>query len=67
MPDVLDVPGVVAAQRYDIAEVKVPDDEDLLSAQIAVEQLSAAFFGDGGDLIAVLVVITKRARLKHLP
>jgi hypothetical protein len=29
VPDVLDVPGVVAAQRYDIAEVKVPDDEDL--------------------------------------
>jgi hypothetical protein len=29
VPDVLDVPGVVAAQRYDIAEVKVSDDEDL--------------------------------------
>ena len=29
MPDVLDVPGVVAAQRYDIAEMKVPDYEDL--------------------------------------
>jgi len=29
VPEVLDVPGVVAAQRYDIADVKVPDDEDL--------------------------------------
>jgi len=29
LPEVLDVPGVVAAQRYDIAEVKVPDDQDL--------------------------------------
>lgn len=29
LPEVLDVPGVVAAQRYDIAELKVPDDEDL--------------------------------------
>ena len=29
VPEVLDVPGVVAAQRYDIAELKVPEDEDL--------------------------------------
>lgn len=29
VPEVLDVPGVVAAQRYDITELKVPDDEDL--------------------------------------
>jgi len=29
LPEVLDVPGVVAAQRYDIAEIKVPDDQDL--------------------------------------
>jgi hypothetical protein len=29
VPEVLDVPGVVAAQRYDVAELKVPDDEDL--------------------------------------
>jgi len=29
VPEVLDVPGVVAAQRYDIAELKVPDDQDL--------------------------------------
>lgn len=29
LPEVLDVPGVIAAQRYDIAEVNVPDDEDL--------------------------------------
>jgi hypothetical protein len=29
VPEVLDVPGVVAAQRYDIAEVNVPDDEEL--------------------------------------
>jgi hypothetical protein len=29
VPEVLDVPGVVAAQRYDIAELKIPDDEDL--------------------------------------
>ncbi|MDT5015671.1 MAG: hypothetical protein QOD39_1831 [Mycobacterium sp.] len=29
VPEVLAVPGVVAAQRYDIAEVNVPDDEDL--------------------------------------
>src|SRR5260370_30028662 len=29
VPEVLDVPGVVAAQRYDIAEVNVPDDQDL--------------------------------------
>lgn len=29
LPEVLDVPGVAAAQRYDIAEVKVPDDQEL--------------------------------------
>jgi hypothetical protein len=29
VPEVLDVPGVVAAQRYRLAEVTVPDDEDL--------------------------------------
>jgi hypothetical protein len=29
VPEVLDVPGVVAAQRYDITELKVPDDQDL--------------------------------------
>jgi hypothetical protein len=29
VPEVLDVPGVVAAQRYDLAELKIPDDEDL--------------------------------------
>jgi hypothetical protein len=29
VPEVLDVPGVVAAQRYDLAEVKVPENEDL--------------------------------------
>jgi hypothetical protein len=29
VPEVLEVPGVVAAQRYDIAEVNVPDDQDL--------------------------------------
>lgn len=29
LPEVLDVPGVVAAQRYDIAELAIPDDEDL--------------------------------------
>nr|WP_234814525.1 MULTISPECIES: hypothetical protein [Mycobacteriaceae] len=29
LPEVLDVPGVVAAQRYDIAELTVPDDQDL--------------------------------------
>jgi hypothetical protein len=29
IPEVLDVPGVVAAQRYDLSEIKVPDDEDL--------------------------------------
>jgi hypothetical protein len=27
--EVLDVPGVVAAQRYDLAELNIPDDEDL--------------------------------------
>jgi len=29
VPEVLDVPGVVAAQRYDITELQVPDDQDL--------------------------------------
>ena len=29
VPEVLDVPGVVAAQRYDLAELTIPDDEDL--------------------------------------
>ncbi|MGB8391458.1 hypothetical protein [Mycobacterium sp.] len=29
VPEVLDVPGVVAAQRYDLSEVTVPEDEDL--------------------------------------
>jgi hypothetical protein len=29
VPEVLDVPGVVAAQRYDLAELQVPEDEDL--------------------------------------
>ena len=29
VPEVLDVPGVVAAQRYNISELTVPDDEDL--------------------------------------
>jgi hypothetical protein len=29
VPEVLDVPGVVAAQRYDLAELDIPDDEDL--------------------------------------
>jgi hypothetical protein len=29
VPEVLDVPGVVSAQRYDIAELKIPSDEDL--------------------------------------
>lgn len=29
IPQVLDVPGVVAAQRYSISEVNVPDDQEL--------------------------------------
>jgi hypothetical protein len=29
VPEVLDVPGVVAAQRYDLRELDVPDDPDL--------------------------------------
>ena len=29
VPEVLAVPGVVAAQRYDLRELKVPDDPDL--------------------------------------
>ncbi|GAC1401256.1 MAG: hypothetical protein NVS4B6_31900 [Mycobacterium sp.] len=29
LPEVLDVPGVVSAQRYDIADLPVPDDADL--------------------------------------
>lgn len=29
VPEVLNVPGVVAAQRYDLSEVTVPGDEDL--------------------------------------
>jgi hypothetical protein len=29
VPEVLDVPGVIAAQRYDLAELKIPDDPDL--------------------------------------
>jgi hypothetical protein len=29
VPEVLDVPGVIAAQRYDLSEITVPDDEDL--------------------------------------
>ena len=29
VPEVLEVPGVVAAQRYDLAELDIPDDEDL--------------------------------------
>ena len=29
VPEVLEVPGVIAAQRYDLAELEVPDDEDL--------------------------------------
>jgi hypothetical protein len=29
VPEVLDVPGVVAAQRYRLAEINIPDDEDL--------------------------------------
>src|SRR5260370_40373118 len=29
VPELLDVPGVVAAQRYDIAEVNFLDDQDL--------------------------------------
>lgn len=29
VPEVLDVPGVVAAQRYDLAELPIPEDVDL--------------------------------------
>ena len=29
VPEVLEVPGVVAAQRYDLAELDIPDDPDL--------------------------------------
>lgn len=29
VPEVLEVPGVVAAQRYDLAELPVPEDPDL--------------------------------------
>lgn len=29
IPQVLNVPGVVAAQRYEVSEVTVPDDKDL--------------------------------------
>jgi hypothetical protein len=29
VPEVLDVPGVIAAQRYDLAELDIPEDEDL--------------------------------------
>lgn len=29
VPEVLDVPGVIAAQRYDLSEVTVPEDEDI--------------------------------------
>jgi hypothetical protein len=29
VPEVLGVPGVIAAQRYDLAELDIPDDPDL--------------------------------------
>jgi hypothetical protein len=29
VPEVLAIPGVVAAQRYGLSELKIPDDEDL--------------------------------------
>jgi len=49
LPEVLDVPGVVAAQRYDIAELKVPDDQDL-PAQLppATHRYMVIYELDGG-------------------
>ena len=54
-PGALDVPRGVA------------DDENLLAAQIVVEQSAAAFLCEGGDLIAVLVVVAKRAGSEYFP
>ena len=40
VPEVLDVPGVIAAQRYDLAEVTVSEDEDLPAIATAQTSLS---------------------------
>src|SRR5436309_16126212 len=55
------MPGALDVER------RVADHEDLVAAQVVVEQTAAALFGEGGDLIAVFVVVGKRAGLENLP
>src|SRR5437016_8289058 len=45
----------------------VTDHEDLVAGQDFIEQTAAAQFGDGGDLIAVFVVVGECAGLENLP
>src|SRR5205807_823497 len=47
--------------------LRVADDENLVAAQMVAEQQVAALSGDGGDVIAVFVIVRERARLENLP
>jgi len=46
---------------------RVAHDQDLVTPQILMEQPAAALARDGGDLIALLVVVAKCAGLEDLP
>jgi len=54
------------ARALDIAR-SITHDENLVAAQILVEQSAAALFGNGRDLIAIFVVVGECAGLKQLP
>ena len=46
---------------------RVADDQDLFATEIVIEQSASARLGQGGDLVAVLVIVAKRARLEQFP
>ena len=46
---------------------RVADDENFFIAQMAAEQQVTPLSGDGGDVVAVFVIVRERAGLENLP
>lgn len=60
LPEVLDVPGVVAAQRYDIAQLAVPDDQDLPTQLPPPTHRYMVIYELGSDPESVMAEFLKR-------
>src|SRR5947207_13043409 len=58
--------GADRASTADI-EWSVANDKDLLALQVAFQNLPAPVAGNGGDLIALFMIISEAAGLKDFP